>query len=234
MLSVVPLLLLEDNYAYVLVDTEQGTVGVVDPSEADPVLAYLQDAHLQLDYILNTHHHWDHVNGNVTLKAETGCQVVGFQEDADRIPGIDIALAAGDSFSFGEHDASILHIPGHTSGAIAFWFEADRMVFTGDTLFSLGCGRLFEGTAAQMFDSLQRLAALPEDTQVYFGHEYTAANGQFALDVTQDTTALRHYVDSLGACTTPTVIGRERQINPFMHAGDVNEFARLRELKDRY
>ena len=182
---------LSDNYAYLIHDSGSGAVGIVDPSEAAPVDAALAAHKLTLTHILNTHHHFDHTGGNLALKEKWGAKIVGPKADRDRIPGIDMAVGEGETFSFGRHAARILDIPAHTRGHIAFCFEADRAVFTGDTLFAMGCGRLFEGTPRQMWESLSKLAKLPDDTRVYCGHEYTESNGRFALTVEPDNEALK-------------------------------------------
>lgn len=217
---------LSDNYAYLLRDPESDAVGVVDPSEAAPVNAALERHGLKLTHILNTHHHFDHTGGNLDLKAKWKAQIVGPAADRDRIPGIDVALKEGETFTFGTRTARIFDIPAHTKGHIAFWFEADKAVFTGDTLFACGCGRLFEGTPAQMWSSLSKLAALPDDTRVYCGHEYTQSNIRFALTVdpaNEDLKARARDVDALrakGAPTIPSTIGLEKRTNPFMRARD--------------
>jgi hydroxyacylglutathione hydrolase len=214
--------LLTDNYAYLLRDAASGLVAVVDPSEAAPVLAEIARLGWPLNFILNTHHHWDHSGGNLDLKAATGAMVVGPLADRERIPGIDIALADGKHFALGPSTATVLDIPGHTKGHIAYWFEADKAVFVGDTLFALGCGRMFEGTPPMMWRSLERLRDLPADTRVYCGHEYTAANARFALSVDPANPALvlrAEEVERLRAAAQPTIpstIADERATNPFL------------------
>lgn len=213
---------LKDNYAYLLHDKASGKVAAVDPSESAPVLRALAAHGLKLTHVLNTHHHFDHTGGNLELKESTGARVVGPKADADRIPGIDLALGEGDTFALGESSARVFDIPAHTKGHIAFWFERDMAVFTGDTLFAMGCGRLFEGTPAQMWASLSKLAGLPDDTRVYCGHEYTLANGRFALTLEPGNADLRQrMVDvearrSRGEPTIPSTIGLERRTNPFL------------------
>jgi hydroxyacylglutathione hydrolase len=217
---------LSDNYAYLVHDTATNNVAVVDPSEAAPVFAALKAHSLTLTHILNTHHHFDHTGGNLELKEKTGAKVVGPRADRERIPGIDEEVGEGDTWSLGNAKARIFDIPAHTKGHIAFWFETDKAVFTGDTMFAMGCGRLFEGTPAQMWSSLSKLAALPDDTRVYCGHEYTQSNIRFALTVdpaNEDLNARARDVDALrakGAPTIPSTIGLEKRTNPFMRARD--------------
>ncbi|HVH83319.1 MAG TPA: hydroxyacylglutathione hydrolase [Steroidobacteraceae bacterium] len=215
---------LRDNYAYLLRDSATGATGVVDPSEAPPVLKALERRGWKLTHILNTHHHWDHTGGNPALKAETGAVVVGPKPDEARIPDIDVALDEGERWKLGEAEARILFIPGHTRGHIAFWFPESKAVFCGDTLFAIGCGRLFEGTPAQMWTSLGKLRALPPETRVYCGHEYTQANARFALTVEPENAKLRARAAEVdrararGLPTIPSTIGEERDTNPFLRA----------------
>lgn len=245
---------LQDNYAYLIHDRDAGVTGVVDPSEAEPVFAALDQQGWTLTHILNTHHHWDHTGGNVALKEATGAQIVGPKADRERIPGIDVALGEGDEWTFGTQTARIFDIPGHTRGHIAFWFPDSHAVFTGDTLFALGCGRLFEGTPEQMWSSLSKLRALPPLTAVYCGHEYTQANARFALTVEPENVALveraRRIDDlrALGRPTIPSTIGEEIETNPFLRpdsadlrrhvglpqGGPVAVFAETRRLKDNF
>jgi hydroxyacylglutathione hydrolase len=238
MLEITQIPALTDNYIYLLRDQESGETAVVDPSEATPVLTALKGE--KLNYILNTHHHWDHTGGNLQLQKATGAMVVGFEGDAHRIPGIDRPLKDGQSFSLGQSTAKILFIPGHTLGHIAYHFARDLAVFCGDTLFSLGCGRLFEGTPAQMFHSLARLKNLADDTRVYCGHEYTVANAKFALTIDPKNDALRKRqkeAETLRAQKLPTVpslLIDEKACNPFLRAATEAEFARLRKLKDDF
>jgi hydroxyacylglutathione hydrolase len=225
--------LLTDNYAYLLRDSATGTVGVVDPSEAAPVLARLEELGWTLNYILNTHHHPDHSGGNLGLKAATGAKVVGPFNDQARIPGIDIALKDGDTFALGQSIGMAIDIPGHTAGHMALWFAADKAVFSGDTLFALGCGRMFEGNAAMMWASLSRLRQLPPDTRVFCGHEYTQANARFALSVDPDNAILQARaaaIDRLraeGKPTIPSTLAEEALTNPFLRADDADLALRL-------
>ena len=215
---------LSDNYAYLIHDPEANVTGIVDPSEAPPVFAALERTGLKLTHILNTHHHFDHTGGNLPLKEKTGAIIVGPKADKDRIPGIDVALGEGDTYKFGTRSARVFDIPAHTRGHIAFWFEGDKAVFTGDTMFAMGCGRLFEGTPEQMWKSLSKLAALPEDTRVYCGHEYTESNGRFALTVEPDNADLITRMKDVrekrakSQPTIPSTIGLEKKTNPFVRA----------------
>ncbi len=217
---------LEDNYGYLIRDSASGVTATVDTPSAAAIVGALAHKGWKLDYILNTHHHGDHAGGNLELKAKTGCRIVGPRADAERIPGIDIALGEGDSFELGSRRATVLDTPGHTRGHIVYVFAADHAAFVGDTLFAMGCGRLFEGTPGQMWDSLQKLLALPDETRVYCAHEYTQKNARFALTVDPANAVLAQRaaeVDRLratGLPTVPTTIGRERQTNPFLRVGD--------------
>ena len=245
---------LKDNYAYLLRDPASGSVGIVDPSEAAPVIAALDRHGWQLTHILNTHHHWDHTGGNPELKARSRATVVGPAPDRDRIPAIDVGVDEGQLFRLGEAEAKILFIPGHTRGHIAFWFPESQAVFCGDTLFAMGCGRMFEGTAQQMWSSLGKLRALPGETRVYCGHEYTQANARFALTVDARNAALKARAAEVdktrarGAPTIPSTIADERATNPFFRADEpgvakgvglagadpITVFAEVRKRKDSF
>lgn len=232
--------LLSDNYAYLVHDLLSGQTAAIDPSEAKPILKSLQEKNWQLTHIFSTHHHWDHTGGNLALKQATGCEVVGYTDDAERIPGITQKVEDGQRFAWGGETVEVLFIPGHTLGHIAYYFPQSGWVFCGDTLFSLGCGRLFEGTAEQMYASLQRLAALPDDTKVYCGHEYTEANGQFAITVEPDNLMLQQRmaeVKRLRAQALPTIpstIRGEKATNPFLRATSAEVFAEIRKKKDAF
>lgn len=243
---------LKDNYAYILHEPRTKAVAVVDPSEAAPVIDALHARSLSLTHILNTHHHFDHTGGNLELKERTGAKIIGPRADADRIPGIDIQVGNGDLVAIGTAIAKVFDIPAHTRGHIAFWFEEAKAVFTGDTMFAMGCGRLFEGTPAQMWASLSTLARLPADTRVYCGHEYTQSNGRFALTLepgNADLVARMKQVDELrnkGLPTIPSTIGLELKTNPFLRpdspelrqamsmetANVIDVFAETRRRKD--
>ena len=245
---------LNDNYGYLIHEPEAGVTATIDTPEVAPINAALEEKGWQLTHILNTHHHFDHAGGNEGLKAQWNCTVVGAANDAARIPGIDVRVADGESYAFGQAVAQVLEVPGHTSGHIAFYFADDGLAFVGDTLFALGCGRLFEGTPQQMWNSLQKLMALPDETIVYCAHEYTQANAAFALSVEPDNEALvarAQEIDQLRAAgqpTVPTSIGLERATNPFLRpmsenlqatvglsgAQLVDVFAETRKRKDHF
>lgn len=222
MLQITPLPLLKDNYAYFIEDSVSGMCAVIDPGEAGPVWQFLQEKEKKLSYILNTHHHWDHVNGNRDLQRKTDAQIVGFEGDRGRIPGQTIFLKEGDVFCLGAAHAHVLFIPGHTTGHIAYYFEQDDAVFTGDTLFSLGCGRLFEGTPKQMWKSLEKLASLPNQTRIFCGHEYTLANLAFAKHVFPQDEQLWTLEEELrqkrakAIPTTGSTMAFEKRFNPFL------------------
>ncbi len=248
------LVCLKDNYVWLLREPATGAVAAVDPSEAKPVAAKLAALGWTLTHILNTHHHWDHTGGNLELKAASKAIIVGPAADRERIPGIDVALAEGDTYRFGDATAQVFDIPGHTRGHIAFWFADSAALFCGDTLFTLGCGRLFEGTPRQMWTSLSKLRRLPPETRVFCGHEYTQSNARFALSIDPANEHLRRRaaeVDrlrSLGRPTVPATLAEERDTNPFLRADQavlagamrlpasdpVAVFAAIRERKDKF
>ncbi|KAK6146321.1 hypothetical protein DH2020_020190 [Rehmannia glutinosa] len=184
---------LQDNYAYLLHDVDTGTVGVVDPSEAVPIIDALNRKNWNLNYILNTHHHYDHTGGNMDLKERYGAKVIGSGLDKERIPGIDIVLNDGDKWMFASHEVHVMATPGHTRGHISFYFPGSKSIFSGDTLFSLSCGKLFEGTPQQMLSSLRKITSLPDDTNIYCGHEYTLSNSKFALSIELGNEELKSY-----------------------------------------
>ena len=239
-LEIFQLAVLEDNYIYILYDLSTQTVAVVDPSIAPPVQQFLHKKNWKLDYILNTHHHWDHTGGNKALKREWGCKVVGFSQDAHRIPEIDIPLNEGDTFSFGSTSCKVLFLPGHTIGHIAFWFSKEKKLFCGDTLFAMGCGRLFEGSYKQMFDSLNIIKKLPKDTEIYCAHEYTEQNGQFALTVEPKNQNLKKRMKQVTdqrkskKPTIPFLLSEDLKTNPFLRAKELSAFKSLRIKKDSF
>ena len=231
---------LQDNYSYLIIDESNKNACVVDPSEAKPIIDYIEKNNIKLKYILNTHHHYDHVGGNTELKKKYGSNVVGFKDDKDRIPEIDILVEDGKIWKKENFEANIYHIPGHTSGHIAFHFFKEKKIFTGDTLFSLGCGRIFEGTYEQMFDSLNKLKKLPKDTEIYCGHEYTLQNSNFCIANDSKNLKLKNKIFEIkkrlknGLPTIPTNLGDEIECNIFLKAQDVKSFSKLRDLKDNF
>jgi len=238
MLEVVRIPVLNDNYVWLLHDDASKETVVVDPAVAGPVLEAAQQRGWTISQIWNTHWHGDHVGGNAAIKAATGCTITGPAAEAEKIGTLDRMVREGDSVRIGAHRAAVLAVPAHTAGHVAYHLADDHMIFVGDTLFAMGCGRLFEGTAAQMFANMQRLAELPDDTIVYCAHEYTQSNGRFALTVEPDNAALHArmaQVDaarSRGEATVPTSIGQERATNIFMRARDVAQLAERRAAKD--
>jgi hydroxyacylglutathione hydrolase len=212
----------KDNYAYLLHDEDTGTVGVVDPSEAAPVIEALSRKNWNLTYILNTHHHDDHIGGNAELKERYGAKVIGSAVDKDRIPGIDILLKDSDKWMFAGHEVRILDTPGHTQGHISFYFPGSATIFTGDLIYSLSCGTLSEGTPEQMLSSLQKIVSLPDDTNIYCGRENTAGNLKFALSVEPKNETLQSYATrvahlrSQGLPSIPTTVKVEKACNPFL------------------
>jgi hydroxyacylglutathione hydrolase len=228
MLTIIQVPVLTDNYIYLIHDLVFGETAAIDPALAQPVLDVLDKKGWRLSYILNTHHHWDHVGGNVELKQKTGCKIIAAQSDRDRIPGIDIGVNEGDVISLGKDLARVISTPGHTTGHIVYHFAEDGALFCGDTLFVMGCGRLFEGTPEQMWNSLQKLKDLPPSTRIYCTHEYTQANGRFALSVEPDNPQLQQKmleVQQLRAVNKPTVpstIEQELATNPFFRADSVS------------
>ncbi len=245
---------LGDNFIYLIHDSESGETSVVDPAVSGPVFDVLARRAWSLSQILNTHHHHDHTGGNMELKESTGCTIIGAGVDAARIPGIDVRVSEGDSVKIGSHQGKVFDVPGHTSGHIAYWFEQDQALFSGDTLFSMGCGRLFEGTAKQMWTSLLKLRALPDKTMVYCAHEYTSANADFALSIEPSNADLKRRaaeVKTLRKQSKPTVpsnLGEEKRVNPFLRADNddlleaagligqdaIPAFAEIRRRKDNF
>jgi hydroxyacylglutathione hydrolase len=245
---------LSDNYAYLVHAPEDGLCAVVDPSEPGPVKKALAARGLKLTHILNTHHHFDHTGGNLPLKEEFGAEIVGPAKDRERIPGIDAGVSEDAAWKFGTRTVRILEIPAHTRAHIAFAFDKDDAVFTGDTLFAMGCGRLFEGTPAMMSASLSKLMRLPDSMRVYCGHEYTLNNGRFALTLEPGNEDLKARMAAVTAArakndpTIPSTIGLEKKTNPFVRAGsaeirrtlnmvdasDVDVFAEMRRRKDAF
>jgi len=239
MLKIEPIPAFEDNYIWLLRD-DSGTTAVIDPGDAHTVQVTLDHHKIGLDYILNTHHHWDHTGGNMALKHKYGCRVIGPAADKMRIPGLDESVHEGDTISIGNATAKVIETHGHTIGHICLWFEDDKALFSGDTVFSMGTGRLFEGTPEMMWGSLQKIMALPDDTMMYCAHEYTEENGDFCLSVepdNQDLQARMKEVQSLRAAKKPTLpvsLGMEKKTNSLLRAGNAARYGELRTLKDNY
>jgi len=231
---------LQDNYSYLIINEENNTACVIDPSEADPIIEYLENNEIKLKFILNTHHHYDHVGGNKKLKEKYGASVAGYSGDKQRIPEIDILLSDQETWIYENFEAKIIYIPGHTLGHICFYFYKEESVFTGDTLFSLGCGRVFEGTYSQMFDSLMKLKKLPQNTKVYCGHEYTKKNSSFCIAHDPSNKNLKAKINDIniklnnGVPTIPSTIKDELECNIFLRSSNVDAFSKLRDLKDNF
>jgi hydroxyacylglutathione hydrolase len=238
MLQVVAVPAFADNYLWLVHDDDSGQTAVVDPGDAAPVLAEADRRGWPISQVWNTHWHPDHTGGNSAVKTATGATISG--PAGENIPDRDVDLSEGDTVRLGNHIGKVIEVPGHTLGHIALLFEEERIAFVGDTMFAMGCGRLFEGTPQQMFHSLQRLATLPSDTRLYCAHEYTLSNARFAAHADPDNSAIARRlreVEALrerGEMTVPTTVGAERETNPFVRSSDWQEFARLRADKDSF
>ena len=245
---------LQDNFSYLIFDEKSNKISVVDPSESSPVINFLEKKKLNLNYILNTHHHFDHIGGNLDLKKKYNSKIIGFEGDKNRIPGIDIALSDNQNYKIGSLEFKIIHIPGHTSGHICFYFHNNKVAFTGDTIFSLGCGRIFEGDYKQMFDSINKIKNLPPDTKIYFGHEYTLKNSEFCIKYDPDNQKLIEKIKDIkfkklkNIPSAPSKIKDEMETNIFFRTEKKNiktilkmkncdplkVFTKLRDLKDSF
>ena len=229
---------LQDNYSYLIIDKKYNSACVVDPSEAKPIINFVEKENINLKYILNTHHHFDHVGGNKNLKKKYNSVVIGFKDDANRIPEIDILLEDNQIWKADNFEAKIMHIPGHTTGHICYHFFKEKLIFTGDTLFSLGCGKLFEGTYQDMFSSLKKIKKLSQDTKIYCGHEYTLQNSKFCIEYDPENTKLKNKITEIkkklenNLPTIPSTLKDENECNIFLRAKDVESFSKLRDLKD--
>ncbi|HEX8301510.1 hydroxyacylglutathione hydrolase [Sphingomonas sp.] len=239
-LEIVRIPVLSDNYVWLVHDPVSAETMVVDPAVAEPVLAEAEARGWKIGAIWNTHWHPDHTGGNAAIKAATGAQVIAPAAEAARIPTADRLVRESEEVRLGAHAAIVMEVPAHTAGHIAYHFAGDSVAFVGDTLFAMGCGRLFEGTAEQMFSNMQRLAALPDDTMVYCAHEYTQSNGRYALVAEPDNDAIRARMADVdaarlaGVATVPTTIGQERATNPFMRAQTSEILAERRAAKDAF
>lgn len=239
MLEIVPVPVLSDNYVWLVHEPVSGETVAVDPSVAGPVLEAAAARGWRITQVWNTHWHPDHTGGNDSIRDATGCAITGPRE-AERVSRIDRIVAGGDRARIGAVEAELIDIPAHTAGHVAFHLPAAAVAFTGDTLFAMGCGKLFEGNAEQMYDNLRRLAALPPETRIYCGHEYTLANGLFALTVEPANETLVRRVEEVkaararGEVTLPTTIALELETNPFIRASSAAELAERRRAKDEF
>jgi hydroxyacylglutathione hydrolase len=239
MLEIMRVPVLSDNYVWLVHDPDSDETLVIDPSVAEPVLDAAASRGWRISQIWNTHWHGDHIGGDAGIVAATGATVTAPAAELSKIPNVDYPVGEGDVVHLGAHEARVMAVPAHTAGHIAFHFAADEIVFVGDTLFAMGCGRLFEGTPDQMFDNMARLSALPAETRVYCAHEYTLSNGKYAIRAEPDNADIARRLDEVeamrarGEATVPTTIALERATNPFMRAGSVAELARRRAEKDK-
>ncbi|HWW64500.1 MAG TPA: hydroxyacylglutathione hydrolase [Sphingomonadaceae bacterium] len=240
MIEIVRIPVLADNYVWLVHEPESGETMAVDPAVAEPVLAEAEARGWRISQIWNTHWHGDHTGGNAAIKAATGAIITGPAAEATRIPTLDRQVREGDSVALGPVVAHVYEVPAHTAGHIAYHLPHEQTIFVGDTLFAMGCGRLFEGTAEQMFANMTRLAALPGETAVYCAHEYTQSNGRYARVAEPDNAAIAERMAEVdtaraeGLPTVPTTIARERATNPFMRARDAAELAARRQAKDDF
>jgi hydroxyacylglutathione hydrolase len=231
---------LQDNYSYLIIDENNKNACVIDPSEAKPVIDLVERKNINLRYILNTHHHYDHIGGNEELKKKYNSKIVGYKGDSKRIPGINVLLDNNQVWKSDNFEAKIIHIPGHTTGHISFHFFNEKIIFTGDTLFSLGCGKIFEGTYLEMFESLIKIKSLPEDTKIYCGHEYTLQNSKFCIKHDPKNLNLQNKILKIkeklkkALPTIPSTLKDEIECNIFLRAKNIESFSKLRDLKDNF
>ena len=230
---------LEDNFSYILIDQNKNAC-VIDPSESEPIINFVEKNNIKIKYILNTHHHFDHIGGNKEIKKKYNAKIVAYKNDLHRIPDVDISLKNNQIWTAENFKSKIIHIPGHTNGHICFFFENEKIAFTGDTLFSLGCGRIFEGTYEEMFISLKKLKELPKETKIYCGHEYTLKNSEFCLKYDKNNKRLQKKINEIknkvnnNIPTVPSTIDDEIACNIFLRAKTLGEFSKLRDLKDNF
>ena len=230
---------LEDNFSYILIDQNKNAC-VIDPSESEPIINFVEKNNIKIKYILNTHHHFDHIGGNKEIKKKYNSKIVAYKNDLHRIPDVDISLKNNQIWTAENFKSKIIHIPGHTNGHICFFFEKEKIAFTGDTLFSLGCGRIFEGTYEEMFSSLKKLKELPKETKIYCGHEYTLKNSEFCLKYDKNNKRLQKKINEIknkvnnNIPTVPSTIDDEIACNIFLRAKTLGEFSKLRDLKDNF
>jgi len=240
MIEIIRIPVLSDNYVWLVHDPQSQETMVVDPAVAEPVLQEADQRGWNITQIWNTHWHPDHTGGNAEIQAATGCHITGPEAEKERIPTLQTMVKGGDTVKLGDIEAQVMDVPAHTAGHIAFHIASEKAVFVGDTLFAMGCGRLFEGTAQQMFDNMQKLSKLPGDTQVYCAHEYTLSNGEYALVAEPNNQQLKERMERViaarkaGEATVPTTIKLEQDTNPFMRAASAEELAVRREAKDNF
>ena len=254
MIEIIQIPLLSDNYSYIIVDTDTNITGCIDPAVAKDVVNVLQNRGMDLNFILNTHHHQDHVGGNKELKEIYNCKIIGCYDDQNRIPGIDIKLKNSEEFNMGESVFKVIDTPGHTIGHICFYFKDQNSLFCGDTIFSLGCGRLFEGSYEQMTESILKIRSLPDSTKIFCGHEYTASNAKFAKFLDPGDDLLKKKILNIkkdrleSKPTIPATLGEEKKLNPFMkfdnqeylesikieNISNAENFKKIRIMKDNF
>ena len=231
---------LKDNYSYLIIDETNLNACVIDPGESSPIKNFIDKNNINLKYILNTHHHYDHIGGNIDLKKRYGSKIVAFKGDNNLIPETDILVEDDQIWRYDSFEAKIYHIPGHTIGHIAYYFFKENKIFTGDTLFSLGCGKIFEGTYKQMFNSLNKIKKLPKKTEIYCGHEYTLQNSRFCISQDPKNLKLQRKIIKIkdnvkkGIPTIPTLLDEELECNIFLKAKNIETFSKLRDLKDNF